>query len=217
MWCWLGIGKDNMTFDETDAPIFRNVALITIGIGGLCSLLFHIIVKFEPQAAIYEGLESSYSEIGIPEGDRDSTYRVALNRDNNESIPLISSEKCDVIQPMSNLDWLREPQLYHVACLYLFSRLFVNVSQAYIPLFLNITLRMPAAFVAIVPMVMYVSGIFMAIVIKFISMRWGIKMASIVSCLIGGGGCFWTYWGKHLQHILPFFRHNIKINTFDSN
>ena len=204
MWCWLGIGKDNTTFDETDAPIFRNVALITIGIGGLCSLLFHIIIKFEPLPAINEGSESSYPEIGILEGDRDSTHRVAQNRDNNESIPLISSEKYDVIQPMSNLDWLRELQLYHVACLYLFSRLFVNVSQAYIPLFLNITLRLPATFVAIVPMVMYVSGIFMAIAIKFISMRWGIKMASIISCVVGGGGCLWTYWGMYLRHILLF-------------
>ena len=109
---------------------------------------------------------------------------------------------------MSNLDWLREPQLYHVACLYLFSRLFVNVSQAYIPLFLNITLRLPATFVAIVPMVMYVSGIFMAIAIKFLSMRWGIKMASIISCLVGGGGCLWTYWGKYFRHILQYFMHN---------
>ena len=207
MWCWLGIGKDNTTFDETDAPIFRNVALITIGIGGLCSLLFHIIIKFEPQPAINEGLESSYPEIGILEGDRDSTYRVAQDRDNDESIPLISSEKDDVIQSMSNLDWLREPQLYHVACLYLFSRLFVNVSQAYIPLFLNITLRLPATFVAIVPMVMYVSGIFMAIAIKFISMRWGIKMASIISCLVGVGGCLWTYWGKYRQYIVQYLMH----------
>ena len=66
------------------------------------------------------------------------------------------------------------------------------------PLFLNVTLEMPAAYVAIIPMVMYVSGIFMAIVSKRASKCFGIKFASVTSCMVGIAGCLWMYQGKIL-------------------
>lgn len=37
-------------------------------------------------------------------------------------------------------DWFREPQLYQVAGVYMATRLFVNLSQAYIPLYLQVRL-----------------------------------------------------------------------------
>ena len=202
MWCWLGVDKDSTTFEKTDAPIFRNVALITLGIGGICSLLFHIIIKFDAHLVRIQTLINNAREIMVNnESEEINEYNNSEsnqeNEDENESSSLIyRQQRLDGYQPMSILDWLCEPQLYHIACLYLFSRLFVNISQAYMPLFLNVTLEMPATYVAIIPMVMYVSGIFMAIVSKSASKCFGIKVACVISCMFGIAGCLWMYQGN---------------------
>ena len=46
----------------------------------------------------------------------------------------------DLVEPMAMADWFREPQLYQVAGVYMATRLFVNLSQAYIPLYLQVRL-----------------------------------------------------------------------------
>ena len=43
-----------------------------------------------------------------------------------------------VARKMSTKDWLCEPQFYLVAGVYMTTRLFVNLTQAYIPLYLQV-------------------------------------------------------------------------------
>ena len=47
MWCWLGIDKDSSTFGPDDASIFRDVTLLTLGVGVFCSFLFHVIMIYQ--------------------------------------------------------------------------------------------------------------------------------------------------------------------------
>ena len=195
MWCYLGIGKESTNFDESDALIFRNVALLTLGVGSLCSLLFHAIIKFEPLTLQFPWLNDDNDGT---EYNSNSTPYQEIEEDLNESSSLLSQRERYLMNyppPMSKLDWLRQPQLYHIACLYLFSRLFVNISQAYMPLFLNVTLAMPATYVAIIPIIMYVSGIFMAVVSKSAGKCFGTKVACVISCIFGVAGCLWMYRG----------------------
>ena len=206
MWCWLGIGKDSSTFGPSDAPIFRNVALITVGIGGFCSLLFHIIVKIESRSENEEVTNTGISNIEGSNGDLHGDDRTVVpsqqNDVNNETSSLLPSPTTIAHQKMNIIDWLCEPQLYQVACLYTFSRLFVNISQAYMPLYLNVSLELPATYVAIIPMIMYISGIFTAIITKTVTKRLGIKFTCIAYCIVGGAGCMWIHWGKYNDIIL---------------
>ena len=195
MWCYLGIGKDGTNFDASDALIFRNVALLTLGIGSLCSLLFHVIIKFEPLTIQFPW---SNDDDDVTEYNSASTPYQEIEEQVGETSSLLSQRERYFMThppPMSKLDWLRQPQLYHIACLYLFSRLFVNISQAYMPLFLNVTLELPATYVAIIPIVMYVSGIFMAVVSKRAGKCIGTKVACGISCMFGVAGCLWMYKG----------------------
>ena len=64
----------------------------------------------------------------------------------------------DLARPMERKDWFKEPQFYQVAAVYMATRLFVNLSQAYIPLYLQESLELESKFVAIIPLVMYCSG-----------------------------------------------------------
>ena len=57
---------------------------------------------------------------------------------------------------MCVLDWFKEFQLYQIAMMYMATRLFNNINQCYIPLFLQVTLKLHARFIATVPLAMFI-------------------------------------------------------------
>ena len=59
----------------------------------------------------------------------------------------------DFVQPMGVRDWFCEPQFYQVAGFYMSTRLFVHLSQSYLPLYLQKTLKMKSTYGAIIPFV----------------------------------------------------------------
>ena len=142
MWCWVGIDKDTTTFGPSDAPIFRNVALLTLGVGGLCSLIFHFLVKLG--ANVDEKKPYSGNMVSVTDRNEDmkgdaeavlSNQRVGAQEDTpSENDSPFCSQNTEVQEPMSILSWLCEPQLYQIGALYVFARLFVNMSQAYMAL-----------------------------------------------------------------------------------
>ena len=213
MWGFLGIDKDNNDFTRKDANTFRNVAFISLGVGGLCSFIFHLIVKFESQVETDDVSNREIPNLDCDGEDHESILSIEncdenlddndvtvgpLQRNNhveNGGNPSLETQT-SVKKFMKLLDWFLEPQLYQVALLYMCTRLFVNLSQSYMPMYLNVTLQLPQMYVAIIPSVMYVSGIFMAIIIKTVSKRLGKKFAYGISCLLGGSGCLWMHYGE---------------------
>ena len=82
----------------------------------------------------------------------------------------------DLARPMEKKDWFREPQFYQVAAVYMATRLFVNLSQAYIPLYLQESLELESKFVAIIPLVMYCSGFVTSFGMKVIYIEFNIYL-----------------------------------------
>ena len=204
MWYLLGIGKSEDSFTIADAPIFRNAALVSLGIGGLCSCVFHFLVKLRSSVREEEAENSANTNIENADntedgGDDDNVAPLQENNDISPPAPSIANESMKVI------DWLCEPQFYQVAWLYMSTRLFVNVSQAYMPFYLNMTLKLKPIFVAIIPMTMYVSGILIAIIIKTVTKRVGKKLAYGISCILGGTGCLWIHFGTYIIPNISYF------------
>jgi len=98
---------------------------------------------------------------------------------------------------MKLLDWLREPQLYQVGFLYLSARLFVNLSQAYITLYLDVTLELGPIYIATIPMVMLTSGLLTSPVIRPITRILGRKGTFLLGCIVGLGGCAGIWFGSY--------------------
>lgn len=96
---------------------------------------------------------------------------------------------------ISVLNWLKEVQLYQVAMVYMSTRLFVNLSQAYIPLYLQVSLQLPAKYVATVPLTMFLSGFVTSFAMKKANQALGRKATYIIGGLVGIAGCFWTQFG----------------------
>ncbi len=96
-------------------------------------------------------------------------------------------------------EWFREPQLYQVALVYMSTRLFVNLSQAYIPLYLQVTLQLHATYVATVPLTIFISGFVTSFAMKFINDKIGRKTTFFIGSTVGLAGCLWTYFGCQEQ------------------
>lgn len=97
------------------------------------------------------------------------------------------------------LDWFKEPTFYLVGLVYLSTRLFVNLSQAYIPLYLQVTLQLPQTYVAVIPLVMYISGLGTSIAMKWVNRVVGRKLTFILGCLVGVMGCIWIKVGCQMN------------------
>lgn len=78
---------------------------------------------------------------------------------------------------ISRLSILTSKKTYEGACVYMTTRLFVNLGQIYIPLYLQDTLELPSQYLAVLPFVMYISGYVTSFVIKPLNMEFGRKVS----------------------------------------
>ena len=120
-WAFFGM-SNNSSLSSADTASFRNIMLVVIGLGAVASFVFHASVKEDLPG---DRMESAYQEINSGE--------VSVR---------------DFVQPMSIQDWFQEPQFYLVAGVYMSTRLFVNLSQAYLPLYLQESLQLHSKYVS---------------------------------------------------------------------
>ena len=199
---WGLIGNDQQNINQNDASKFKTIALISIGVGGLCTLLFHLLVKGGNRN------DDSQRHVHFDESTSliDSDGETVLNETG-----LVSEEHLEESrenhQKMSIKDWLCEPTTYQVACVYMTARLFVNTTQTYIPLYIQETLGLRALNIALIPIIMYISGFVVSLLVKPITMRIGNKFMFVIACVIGLSSCLLMNPGKSSFHnILMKFR-----------
>ncbi|XP_019730786.1 major facilitator superfamily domain-containing protein 12 [Hippocampus comes] len=94
--------------------------------------------------------------------------------------------------------WLKEPSFYQVAFLYMCTRLIVNLSQSYISVYLTNSLLLPKKYIAIIPLVMYVSGFVSSLTMKPISKFVGITIMYFVGLLLVISFALWVLFDKNM-------------------
>ncbi|XP_076658283.1 major facilitator superfamily domain-containing protein 12 [Halictus rubicundus] len=95
---------------------------------------------------------------------------------------------------------LKDSRLYRVACVYISTRLFVNLLQIYIPLYLHETLLMPATSLAIIPLIMFLSSLVMSLIIEKLNTRLGRKISFCLGVLLGVCACIWIRCGTGVMY-----------------
>ncbi|KAF5305314.1 hypothetical protein FQR65_LT07739 [Abscondita terminalis] len=83
-------------------------------------------------------------------------------------------------------------EIYQVAVTYMATRLFVNLSQVFIPLYLHETLSMAASALALIPLIMYVGSFVTSMCIEKLNRSLGRKMAYIIGTILGLIACIWV-------------------------
>ena len=166
-----------------DATKFEEVVLIGIGFGSVMSLLFHVFVKeqvfnnsngkinvaFICSSIFYITIETSFTLISVLGSLRTSTRTISV--------------------------LLKDVQLYQVACIYMPTRLFVNLSQIYVPLYLHDSLSMPATSLAIIPLLMFLSSFVMSLIIEKLNTKLGRKISYCFGAMLGLCACIWIHFG----------------------
>ncbi|XP_034938235.1 major facilitator superfamily domain-containing protein 12-like isoform X2 [Chelonus insularis] len=92
--------------------------------------------------------------------------------------------------------YLKDIKFYQVAGVYMPTRLFVNISQIYMPIYLHESLKMPATALAIIPLIMYLSSFKVSLVIEKINTKLGRKVAYSIGVTLGLLACVWIWFGQ---------------------
>lgn len=82
-------------------------------------------------------------------------------------------------------------EVYQVAVVYMSTRLFVNLSQVFIPLYLHETLNMVASALALIPLIMFVGSFLTSLTIEKLNRIFGRRMSYIIGTLMGVSACIW--------------------------
>ncbi|XP_068605229.1 major facilitator superfamily domain-containing protein 12-like [Brachionichthys hirsutus] len=139
-----------------DVTVFRNLALLVLGIGALFSIVFHL---------------------GTTEKRMDDE-----EREGEQGPPLLRPKTpAGVLQWKC---WLQQPSFYQMAFLYMLTRLIVNLSQTYISMYLVNTLQLPKKFIATIPLVMCLSGFVFSFIMKPLSKLIGKNVTYFVGLLL---------------------------------
>jgi len=225
MWALLGpLSSDEQdTIGPSNAPVFRDVVFICMGLGGIMSLTFHVAVRLGGSLKSDNGIEESLlhtndqtleqagednrnddarEEWVIMKADGEHVQRVSFS----DNLCILQSKSEGDVETMKVLDWLQEPQLYQVCCLYLCARLFVNLSQSYITLYLDVTLELIPISVAVIPLVMFLVSLATSPLIKTLTRIVGRRGAVVVACMTGLGGSAWVWFGDYND---PFYANKL--------
>lgn len=157
-------GHDTDILGPADIPVFRNLALIVLGIGLVFSLLFHL-------------------------GTREHRSRPGEEVENS---PLLATRRTTLSELLQWKCWLRQQSFYQVALLYMSTRLIVNLSQTYISMYLVNTLGLDKKFIATIPLVMYLSGFLSSFIMKPISKLIGKSLTYFVGLLMILAFSYWV-------------------------
>ncbi|KAI0214323.1 Major facilitator superfamily domain-containing protein 12 [Lamellibrachia satsuma] len=171
---WFLLGTSQGTQREltpADAPQFQKLVLILLAVGAVFGIIFHVGTK-----------EDTSYEMNSAASDVNSVNSVNSLNDVPKSNTLRWS--C----------WLKEHQFYQVALLYMCSRLIVNLSQVYLPMYLTSSLKLDKSYIAIIPLVVYVSGFLSALLMKPLNICAGRKVTYILGALTVIGYSVWTWF-----------------------
>ncbi|XP_066252161.1 uncharacterized protein [Euwallacea similis] len=88
------------------------------------------------------------------------------------------------------------PNLYLVGTVYMSSRLFINLTQVFISLYLSESLNMVASALALVPLAIYIASFAASFLVGFITKKMGRKITFVIGAFVGITGCIWIHWGQ---------------------
>ncbi|XP_076266075.1 major facilitator superfamily domain-containing protein 12-like [Rhynchophorus ferrugineus] len=93
-------------------------------------------------------------------------------------------------------DLFKNYKVYLVAVIYMSSRLFLNLTQVFISLYLDEALDMVANALAIIPLAMYVASFIASLPIGVITKHIGRKLTYLLGTVIGLVACVWIQFGE---------------------
>ena len=83
------------------------------------------------------------------------------------------------------LYWLMRPSVYFVGCVYMATRLFVNLTQAYVPFYLQDSVNVGTIYLAVIPLVQFTASFLSSFLTSLANQRWGRHISWTLGSLLG--------------------------------
>ncbi|ETV78263.1 hypothetical protein, variant [Aphanomyces astaci] len=159
---------DVAPLEVPDAYKFTLLTTVSLVVGGICTAWFLLGTD-----EVVKKVTTPPSSVGRRRGSSPSAAE-AMNRGPNA----LSFEADLPIVPLDTTaltwsDWFHVGMFYEVGMVYMCTRLTVNVTQVYIPFLLTVTLHMTATSIAIVPLLVYVSGFLATFLLRWMNEKMG--------------------------------------------
>lgn len=158
--------QDDVPLGPGDARKFQILVFIICGIGVFFTFIFHVGTK-------------EYVNI-----------RGQVQIEDKETGALLRSN----VVRMTWKDWWHEPQFYMIFLLYMSTRLYVNVSQIYFPLYLTESIKLSKEYIALVPLLVYICGFFTSLLMRPINKLVGGKITYFLGLVFSISFCVWTWF-----------------------
>uniref|UniRef100_A0A0N5APS2 Major facilitator superfamily domain-containing protein 12 n=1 Tax=Syphacia muris TaxID=451379 RepID=A0A0N5APS2_9BILA len=114
----------------------------------------------------------------------------------------LSSTASELVK-MSYKKWFCHLQFYQIALLYMFSRLYINISQVYFPFYITMAVNLSKKYIAVLPMISYIFSFIISTIVgipvvnKFV----GNKVLYFFGCLLGIAGCVVMYMDRTMVSV----------------
>ncbi|KAK7496828.1 hypothetical protein BaRGS_00011808 [Batillaria attramentaria] len=182
------VDSNNLTVEDSDH--FQNLGIALTLIGLFFSVVFHVSVRESRHDGHSQGCASNSNDDNADEDDKDDT--VWLKKTKKKIID--SADKETTESGRKNVcEWFTDCRFYQVALVYMCTRLFVNISQVYLPMYLTETVHLDKATIANVPLACYASSFVMAIVLKVVDRRLGRMLTYVLGVALAVVGTVFLY------------------------
>lgn len=180
---WILLGQES---EKAISPKLKTdftiLGLIVVGTGLLFSVIFHW--------GTTEPVSSSTNKDTVPLESPDVDQSQSKQDSFHIEILGMNSVKHT---PKTWRQWFKDPRFYAMSVVYTCSRIAVNLTQSYSPLYLTEALHFQIEAIAYFPLVMLVSGAFSSFMVKKISRRLGTKWTFFIASSIVICASSWFY------------------------
>lgn len=139
-----------------------------------------------------KGNSENHSESGTVKEESESGINSVRTSSSSEELEIINRNAVPG-KGKTRTQWLRSPGLYKMGVVYICTRLYVNVSQSYLPLYLTETMRFEKESIAYFPLVVLVTGVLASVAVKPLNKNLGSKITFCVGALIAIGASVWFF------------------------
>ncbi|CRK96281.1 CLUMA_CG009703, isoform A [Clunio marinus] len=166
--------RNSESIGPNDFDKFRNITIFLTAIGILTTIIF-------------EG-SLSLSKYNKRREDKFATSELDDSTSKSSSVEIINV--------------LKDLQLYKIAFLYTFSRLFLVICIIYIPIWLNDFMKtrtdQTIENIAIIPLIFFVASFVAAFLLKYLNQKLSHKIVYCAGSLISISGCVWIFFSISL-------------------
>ncbi|XP_069938787.1 major facilitator superfamily domain-containing protein 12-like isoform X2 [Cherax quadricarinatus] len=187
---WITFAEDsplsNRFIDPGDARNFKIITITVMVVGTFFSIIFHLFTPEHP-STLFRRRGEVYQEVSTGPEEPQATSSTDVGAEVHEAQSPV--EHLMGRAQMLWRDWLSEPQFYQVTLLYGCARLVANLSNIYMPIYLQETIHAKQELIAVVPLVMSLSSVGASFLLRALRKAVGKKASVVVGIVIGLVAC----------------------------